>query len=147
MRGLKRLASDDDCRGYWPHVQVEEFAHINGWEACPDEEPSTEKPSSKTSSRVSTPVTEIVDSKKVEQEPVKKEEKEATPEKKEEEQQKSEPMETDKDEGGTDQLTDRLFSRRGVLTIMAYTGRLHSKGVSFSGFRYSRTPITRTRIT
>ena len=44
MRGLKRLASDDDCRGYWPHVQVEEFAHINGWEACPDEKPSTEKP-------------------------------------------------------------------------------------------------------
>ena len=113
MRGLKGLASDDDCCGYWPFVQVEEFAHINGWEACPDEEPSTEKPSSKTSSRVSTPVTEIVDSKKVEQEPVKKEEKEATPEKKEEEQQKSEPMETDKDEGGTAQLTDRLFSRRG----------------------------------
>ena len=113
MRDLKGLASDDDCCGYWPFVQVEEFAHINGWEACPDEEPSTEKPSSKTSSRVSTPVTEIVDSKKVEQEPVKKEEKEATPEKKEEEQQKSEPMETDKDEGGTDQLTDRLFCRRG----------------------------------
>ena len=114
MRGLKGLASDDDCCGYWSFVQVEEFAHINGWEACPDEEPSTEKPSSKTSSRVSTPVTEIVDSKKVEQEPVKKEEKEATPEKKEEEQQKSEPMETDKDEGGTAQLTDRLFSRRGA---------------------------------
>ena len=147
MRGLKGLASDDDCCGYWPFVQVEEFAHINGWEACPDEEPSTEKPSSKTSSRVSTPVTEIVDSKKVEQEPVKKEEKEATPEKKEEEQQKSEPMETDKDEGGTDQLTDRLFSRRGVLTIMAHMGRLHPKAVSFSGFRYSRTPITRPRIT
>ncbi|CAH3171557.1 unnamed protein product [Porites evermanni] len=91
--------------------KVEEFAHINGWEACSDEEPSTEKRSSKSSSRVSTPVTEIVDSKKVEQEPVKKEEKEATPEKKEDEQQKSEPMKTDKDEGGTDQLTDRLFSR------------------------------------
>ena len=110
MRGLKRLASNDDCCVCWPYVQVEEFAHINGWEACADEEPSTEKPSSKTS-RVSTPVTEIVDGKKVEQEPVKKEEKEATPEKKEEEQQKSEPMETDKDEGGTDQLTNRLFFR------------------------------------
>ena len=91
-------------------MQVEEFAHINGWEACPDEEPSTEKPSSKTSSRVSTPVTEIVDSKKGEQEPVKKEGKEATPEKKEDKQQKSEPMETDKDEAG----------KVGVLPIMAW---------------------------
>ncbi|XP_073253079.1 chromodomain-helicase-DNA-binding protein 4-like isoform X6 [Porites lutea] len=86
--------------------KVEEFAHINGWEACPDEEPSTEKPSSKTSSRVSTPVTEIVDSKKVEQEPVKKEEKEETPEKKEDEQQKSEPMETDKDEGAKEKANE-----------------------------------------
>ena len=29
----------------------------------------------------------------------------------------------------------------GVLPIMAYTGRLRSKGVSFSGFRYSQTPL------
>ena len=29
----------------------------------------------------------------------------------------------------------------GVLPIMAYTGRLRSKGVSFSGFRNSQTPL------
>ena len=29
----------------------------------------------------------------------------------------------------------------GVLPIMAYMGRLRPKGVSFSGFRYSQTPL------
>ena len=38
--------------------QVEEFAHINGWDS--DE---AERASSKTSSRVSTPVNEVVQSK------------------------------------------------------------------------------------
>lgn len=79
--------------------QVEEFAHINGWEAYPDEEPSTEKPSSKTSSRVSTPIAEV-DSKKAEQEPAKVETKETTTEKKEEVEDKVEPMKVEKDEGG-----------------------------------------------
>ena len=29
----------------------------------------------------------------------------------------------------------------GILPIMSYTGRLCPKGVSFSGFRYSQTPL------
>ena len=29
----------------------------------------------------------------------------------------------------------------GILPIMAYTGKLHPTGVSFSGFRYSQTPL------
>ena len=81
---------------------MEEFAHINGWEAYPDEEFSTDKPSSKTSSRVSTPVADV-DSKKAEQEPGKTEVKETKTEKqKEDEHEKAEPMEVDKDEGGMD---------------------------------------------
>ena len=32
-------------------------------------------------------------------------------------------------------------ARGGVLPIMAYTGRLHPTGASFSGFRYSQTPL------
>ena len=31
--------------------------------------------------------------------------------------------------------------RGEVLPIMAYTGKLHLKGVSFSGLRYSQTPL------
>lgn len=77
--------------------QVEEFAHINGWEAYPEEGSLTDKPSSKTSSRVSTPVAEV-DSKKAEAEVVKTE---AKPEKKDQaEEIKPEPMEMDKDEAG-----------------------------------------------
>ena len=30
------------------------------------------------------------------------------------------------------------FEARGVLPIMAYTGRLRPKGVLFSGFRYEK---------
>ena len=30
----------------------------------------------------------------------------------------------------------QCYNPRGVLPIMAYTGRLRPKGVSFSGFRY-----------
>ena len=80
--------------------QVEEFAHINGWEAYPDEENTTDKSSSKTSSRVSTPIGEV-DSKKTEAE-VKTEAKEAKTEKKEDETSESKPaaMEVDKDEPG-----------------------------------------------
>lgn len=80
--------------------QVEEFAHINGWEAYPDEENTTDKSSSKTSSRVSTPIGEV-DSKKTEAE-VKTEAKEAKTEKKEDEAAESKPaaMEVDKDEPG-----------------------------------------------
>lgn len=75
--------------------KVEEFAHINGWEAYPEEDSLTDKPSSKTSSRVSTPVAEV-DSKKAEPEVVKTETK---PEKKDQaEEIKPEPMEVDKDE-------------------------------------------------
>ena len=80
--------------------QVEEFAHINGWEAYPDEDSLTDKASSKTSSRVSTPIAEV-DSKKAEQEAVKTETK--LPEKKDEveERKPAEPMEVDKaDEAG-----------------------------------------------
>lgn len=77
--------------------QVEEFVHINGWEAYPEEDSLTDKPSSKTSSRVSTPVAEV-DSKKAEPEVVKTETK---PEKKDQaEEIKPEPMEVDKDEAG-----------------------------------------------
>ncbi|RMX45752.1 hypothetical protein pdam_00004176 [Pocillopora damicornis] len=78
--------------------KVEEFAHINGWEAYPDEENTTDKSSSKTSSRVSTPIGEV-DSKKTEAE-VKTEAKEAKTEKKEDETSESKPaaMEVDKDE-------------------------------------------------
>ena len=77
--------------------QVEEFAHINGWEAYPEEDSLTDKPSSKTSSRVSTPVAEV-DSKKAEPEVVKTETK---PEKNEQaEEIKAEPMEVEKDEPG-----------------------------------------------
>lgn len=79
---------------------MEEFAHINGWEAYPDEELSADKPSSKTSSRVSTPISEV-DSKKAEQEPAKTESKETKTEKKEEGEGKDETMEINKDEGGT----------------------------------------------
>ncbi|PFX26138.1 chromodomain-helicase-DNA-binding protein 4-like isoform X3 [Stylophora pistillata] len=79
--------------------KVEEFAHINGWEAYPEEENTTDKSSSKTSSRVSTPVGEV-DSKKTEPEVVKTETKEAKTEKKEDEAEESKPaaMEVDKDE-------------------------------------------------
>lgn len=77
--------------------QVEEFAHINGWEAYPEEDSLTDKPSSKTSSRVSTPVAEV-DNKKAEPDVVKTE---AKPEKKDPaEEIKPEPMEVDKDEAG-----------------------------------------------
>ncbi|XP_029187317.2 chromodomain-helicase-DNA-binding protein 4-like isoform X5 [Acropora millepora] len=75
--------------------KVEEFAHINGWEAYPDEDTTSEKPSSKTSSRVSTPIAEV-DGKKVEQEPTKIESKaETTTEKKEETDDKSERMDSE----------------------------------------------------
>ena len=88
------------CDNYFCFVicrQVEEFAHINGWEAYPEEDSLTDKPSSKTSSRVSTPVAEV-DSKKAEPEVVKTE---TQPEKKDEaEEIKPEPMEVDKDEPG-----------------------------------------------
>lgn len=76
---------------------MEEFAHINGWEAYPDEDNLTEKPSSKTSSRVSTPIAEV-DSKKAEPEVAKTKSK---PDKKDQaEESKAEPMEVDKDEAG-----------------------------------------------
>jgi len=42
-----------------------------------------------------------------------------------------------------------LYSPRGrVLPIMAYTGRLHPKGVPFSGFRYinKRVGISRAEV-
>ena len=81
-------------------AQVEEFAHINGWEAYPDEDTTSEKPSSKTSSRVSTPIAEV-DGKKVEQEPTKIESKaETTTEKKEETDDKSERMDSENVEAG-----------------------------------------------
>ena len=78
--------------------QVEEFAHINGWEAYPDDDSTADKPSSKTSSRVSTPIAEV-DSKKAEPEVVKTE---AKAEKKEDETEESKPaaMEVDKEEQG-----------------------------------------------
>lgn len=77
---------------------MEEFAHINGWEAYPDDDSTADKPSSKTSSRVSTPIAEV-DSKKAEPEVVKTE---AKAEKKEDETEESKPaaMEVDKDEQG-----------------------------------------------
>ena len=100
---------------------MEEFAHINGWEAYSDEEPSTEKPSSKTSSRVSTPIAEV-ESKKAEQEPAKVEAKETKTEK-EEVEDKGEPMEVEKDEGG---IVQQLLTSKPnwplcalVLSIMA----------------------------
>lgn len=77
--------------------QVEEFAHINGWEAYPEEDNLTDKPSSKTSSRVSTPIAEV-DSKKAETEVAKTETK---PEKKDQaEESKPEPMDVDNSEAG-----------------------------------------------
>lgn len=87
--------------------QVEEFAHINGWEAYPEEEPSTEKPSSKTSSHLSTPITEV-DNKKSEQEPAKLEAKETKTEK-EVEEKKAEPMEVDTVEEGVINKLCNLF--------------------------------------
>lgn len=79
---------------------MEEFAHINGWEAYPDEDTASEKPSSKTSSRVSTPIAEV-DGKKVEQGPTKIESKaETTTEKKEETDDKSERMDSENVEAG-----------------------------------------------
>ncbi|KAK2557310.1 Chromodomain-helicase-DNA-binding protein 3 [Acropora cervicornis] len=81
--------------------KVEEFAHINGWEAYPDEDTTSEKPSSKTSSRVSTPIAEV-DGKKVEQEPTKMESKaETTTEKKEETDDKSERMDSENENKDT----------------------------------------------
>ncbi|XP_078374198.1 chromodomain-helicase-DNA-binding protein 4-like isoform X2 [Oculina patagonica] len=75
--------------------KVEEFAHINGWEAYPEEDNLTDKPSSKTSSRVSTPIAEV-DSKKAEPEVVKTETK---PEKIDQaEESKPEPIEVDNSE-------------------------------------------------
>ncbi|XP_068699252.1 chromodomain-helicase-DNA-binding protein 4-like isoform X3 [Montipora foliosa] len=79
--------------------KVEEFAHINGWEAYPDEDLPSEQPSSKTSSRVSTPIADV-DNKKVEQETGKTETKgETATETKAEGDEKTEPMEIEKDEG------------------------------------------------
>lgn len=76
---------------------MEEFAHINGWEAYPEEDNLTDKPSSKTSSRVSTPIAEV-DSKKAETEVAKTETK---PEKKDQaEESKPEPMDVDNSEAG-----------------------------------------------
>lgn len=76
---------------------MEEFAHINGWEAYPDEDGSRDKPSSKTSSRVSTPIAEV-EIKKAEPEVTKTETK---PEKSDQtEDSRPEPMEVDKDEPG-----------------------------------------------
>ena len=89
---------------------MEEFAHINGWEAYPDEDLPSEQPSSKTSSRVSTPIADV-DNKKVEQETGKTETKgETATETKAEGDEKTEPMEIEKDEGGTIPFFPTIFS-------------------------------------
>ena len=104
---------------------MEEFAHINGWEAYPEEDGLTDKTSSKTSSRVSTPVAEV-DSKKAEPEVVKAETK---PEKKDQgEEIKPEPMEVDKEEAGMEGIFKRVtaypafyVTHRGIFSLHSLT--------------------------
>ena len=39
-------------------------------------------------------------------------------------------------EGNSQSMAETVEKARGLLPIMAYTGRLRPKGVSFPGFRY-----------
>ena len=97
---------------------MEEFAHINGWEAYPEEDSLTDKQSSKTSSRVSTPVAEV-DSKKAEPEVVKTE---TQPEKKDQDEEiKPAPMEVDKDEAGM-KSNSNVFVSPTPLFIITHSG-------------------------
>ena len=41
-------------------------------------------------------------------------------------------------EGNSQSMAETVEKPRGVLPIIAYTGRLRPKGVSFPGFRYMK---------
>ena len=41
-------------------------------------------------------------------------------------------------EGNSQSMTETVEKARGLLPIMAYTGRLRPKGVPFSDFRYMK---------